>query len=536
MADLSTLIKQGRNEDIWNKYCGFLDLNLDEFMEIQERLLIEQIHLLGNSVMGRMLLGDNIPTSIKEFREKIPLTTYSDYIGYLDDQREDVLPRKPVAWAHTSGRSGEYRFKWVPYTKEMYEKIAEGIIGAMIISNCSRRYEINLEVNDAVLLATAPPPYISGILIHAIAALTDFEFLPPIEMDDKLEFRERMTMGFSMAIKQGVDFFYGIASVLVRVGEQFEEGGGSTKPSLDLLRPDVLFRLVKGAITARIKNTPMLPKYLWNLKGILTGGTDTSIYLDKIEHYWGRRPLEMYGLTEAGVVGTQTWNRVAFTFLPDMAFWEFIPHEDHLKSLEDPDFKPKTVLYNELKPGIYEMVHTNFHGGIFTRYRAGDLVRVLGTRDEETNVNLPQIRFWSRARDIINLGGMVLLTEKDIWQAIENTKIEYYDWVARKEGKEGKEYLHLFIELDTAGKTDVDSIAKEISHCLNELNPDYHSFLDILGYDPIKVTYLNPGAFGAYMDYMESEGADLAHTKPPHMKPDKDQMNLLMKGKRLSKK
>ncbi len=68
-------------------------------MEIQERLLLEQIDELGNSMMGRMIMGDMIPTTVDEFRRMVPLTTYKDYRGYLDIQRDDVLPRKPVAWA-----------------------------------------------------------------------------------------------------------------------------------------------------------------------------------------------------------------------------------------------------------------------------------------------------------------------------------------------------------------------------------------------------------------------------------------------------
>jgi len=69
MTELSTLIKQGRKKEIWTKYCGFFDLSIDEFMEIQERLLLEQIEELGKSLMGRMIMGDVIPSSIDEFRE-----------------------------------------------------------------------------------------------------------------------------------------------------------------------------------------------------------------------------------------------------------------------------------------------------------------------------------------------------------------------------------------------------------------------------------------------------------------------------------
>ena len=65
MTDLNTMLEQGRHKEIWMKYLGFLDLSIDEFMEIQERLLLEQIELLGNSMMGRMLLGEKIPKTVE---------------------------------------------------------------------------------------------------------------------------------------------------------------------------------------------------------------------------------------------------------------------------------------------------------------------------------------------------------------------------------------------------------------------------------------------------------------------------------------
>ena len=535
MTNLLDLFKQGRNEEIWAKCCGFLDLNVAEFMEIQEHLLLEQISLLGKSMMGRMLMGDIIPTSIEEFREVVPYTTYKDYLGYIDEKREDVLPRKPHVWAHTSGRSGEYKFKWVPITKQMYDTFAELVIGSMIFSNCTQRGEINLELNDKVLLATAPPPLITGFFVNSISDSIDLQFLPPLEISHKVDFQERIALGFDLAMKKGLDYFYGISSILVRVGERFEDGSGSTKISLDLLRPGLLYRLIKGLITSKIKNTSLLPKYIWDLKGIVTGGTDTSIYRDQIEHYWGRKPLEVYGATEIGAVASQAWNFKGLTFAPDMSFLEFIPNDEYLKNKEDPDYHPKSITLNELELGIYEIVCTNLHGGIFTRYRVGDLIEVISLRDDEINVNLPQIRFYSRAGDMINLAGMALLTEKNIWEAIEGAEIDYYDWVARKELLDGKIYLRLFIELKSPKNIDIDQTKSKISESLKNINPDYDEFESMLGYDPLKLDLLNPGAFGAYMDYQKSEGADLAHTKPPHMKPTSEQMNKLLGGRRLKK-
>ena len=104
MTTTTELLRQGREDEVWRKYCGFLDLSLEQFMEIQERLLTEQLELMSRSELGRMLMGDDPPLDLEAFRQRVRLTTYEDYAPYLDERREDVLAEKPVAWAHTSGR------------------------------------------------------------------------------------------------------------------------------------------------------------------------------------------------------------------------------------------------------------------------------------------------------------------------------------------------------------------------------------------------------------------------------------------------
>jgi len=534
MTQYNQLLRQGRYNEIWTKYCGFLDLSKEEFMDIQERLLLEQIELLGTSMMGRMLMGDILPKSIEEFREVVPLTTYDDYLGYLDQKREDVLPRKPLMWSHTSGRSGEYKFKWVPYTQKMYDRLGEVVIGSMILASCSQKGEINLSSLDTVLLATAPPPYVSGLLSYSTEDQLEIRFLPGLKEGDQMEFRERIGAGFKLAMRYGLDYFYGIASVLVGIGEQFEQGGGTTSFSLDMLHPAVMWRLIKGFMSAKLKNKNPLPKDIWNLKGIMTGGTDTSIYKDLVEHYWGRMPLEGYACTEGGTMAVQAWNYQGMSFFPETNFLEFIPHEEIQKNQADPHYQPQTVLYHELEPGIYELVFTNFHGGIFTRYRVGDLFEVISTRDEELNIDLPQVRFYARKTDTLNLAGFAVLTEKNLWQAIEAADIPYHEWVARKEVKENKSYLHIYLEMEVDNHRSPNFIKEAVRETLRSQISDYRNLEEMLNYQALKVTLLNSGAFSAYMEYQQSQGADLAHTKPPHMKPTPEQMNTLLKGHKLT--
>ena len=57
------------NSDIWQEYCGFLDLSMDEYMHIQYRLLNEQIELLSKCGLGQRFLKGNFPKNAEEFRQ-----------------------------------------------------------------------------------------------------------------------------------------------------------------------------------------------------------------------------------------------------------------------------------------------------------------------------------------------------------------------------------------------------------------------------------------------------------------------------------
>jgi|AutmiccommuBRH23_1029490.scaffolds.fasta_scaffold00388_32 hypothetical protein len=522
MTTTKELMKQGKKAEIWTKHCGHLDLNIDEFMEIQERLLFEQIDYLKNSVIGKALLGETMPTTIEEFCNLIPLTTYMDYDPFLKDQNSDVLPFEPYGWARTSGRSGEYPWKWAPYTKQMYDQLGNGSLSAILMSAATQRGEVMIDPHNVLLLGTAPRPYMSGYLSLSVEDQSGFRFVPPLAEGETMEFAERINAGFKQGMITGLDYFYGLASILAKIGERFESGGGSGKFSPAMLRPNVMFRLVKGMINAKVGKRSMLPKDIWKMKGVLTGGTDTDIFRKKIEYYWGKQPLEGYACTEGGIFAFQSWNYKGMTLLPDSNFYEFIPYDEHIKSNIDKTYTPKTLLFRDLVPGIYEMVFTNLLGGVFTRYRIGDLIEVVSMRDDEIDINLPQIRFYSRCGDIIDLAGLIRLSEKAIWQVIEATGIKYIDWIARKEEKEGKPILHLYLELPEGATTPMDEIEESLRVNFRAMNNEFGDFEKMLGMENFVVTRLKDGAFATYIDEQRKAGADLAHLKPTHMQaPEK---------------
>jgi len=516
MPTTTELLRQGRRDEVWNKYCGFLDLSLEEFMEIQERLLMEQLQLVGRSKLGHILMGDDPPQDVEEFRRRVPLTTYEDYAPYLDEKREDVLVEKPVAWAHTSGRTGSY--KWTPYTARAFTRIGEGNMTALILATARHRGEVRLEPGDVFVWNLAARPYVSGYAALSLTELFDFHYVPSVEEMEKMSFQERIQVGFQTGLRTGIDIIGSISSVLVKMGEQFAEGTSSGGFSPALLHPAVLFRLGRAWLRSRLAGRPLLPKDLWRVKGIGVGGTDTSIYRSKMIEYWGVEPHENYGCTEtSGVMATQAWDRKALYFLPDTCFYEFIPESEWVRSRSDAGYIPQTVLMDEIKIGERcEVVITNFYGGPFLRYRLHDLIRFTSWQDEKTGIELPSMVFASRDADFIDLAGFTgLIDEKLVWQAIENAGIPYVEWAIRKELLDEHAGLHLYIELKE------DLLAEDVAHRVHEelktLNPFYADLESLIEVHLLRVTLLSPGTFLRYVQERQAAGADLAHLKPPHM-------------------
>ncbi len=531
MANATELLRQGRRDEIWRRYCGFSSLSLSETMRIQERLLLEQLRLLGTSELGRQILGGRVPTTVEEFRQNVPLTTYKDYSPYLLEKREDVLPRKPQWWLHTSGRSGEYDLKWVPYTPQMVQRTNECALACVILASCSRRGEFVFEEGDTMLFTLAPFPYISGAFGLGLEAEFNFTFLPPTKVAEKMEFAERIQEGFRLGLRDGIDAFNGVASVLLRIGEQFASGSGSMKPSAYFLHPQVLFRLVRGLVRSRLAGrSHLLPRDLWTVKSLCAGGTDTAVFRKKIEEYWGRSVTEAYACTEGGIIASQLWNLKGMTFFPDFNFFEFIPEQDARRSRADPSFKPKSCTLAEVEAGQrYEIVFTNLLGGVLTRYRVGDLIEIVALRDEELDVDTPQMVFYSRADDVIDLASFVQLTEKSVWRGLEASGVPYVDWTARKEYEGQKILLHIYME-PKDGAADAATIRDRLHQGLITTDPFYADLQNMLGMDPLVVTLLAPGTFKRYMDARIAEGLDLARLKPSHMNVPDTVLNKLLQA------
>ncbi len=529
------LMRQGRKDELWQMCCGFLDLSLEEFMTIQRRLLLEQTELLTGCEMGRRLMGGAMPETIDEFREQVPLTIYSDYLPDLVEKREEGLPVRPAIWAHTIGRAGEYDAKLVPFSARSLTEL-ERLAGAVgLLSSCDEHGNFPLKEHMPALSTLGSRYYGTGVIGYMVKQALGLDFVPTNANGNTLQ--DRIREGFREGLYRGLESCGGLSSIMVYVGEMFRQGGLGIDARFLLGHPSASARLLKGLVKSRLANRPMLPRDLWSFRAIIGGGIDSAVFHDSVEELWGRRPLEVYGGTEGGIYATQTWDYQGLTFVPSLNFFEFIPESEWFKWQMDNSYRPATVLLDEVKEGaLYEVVITNFHGGIITRYRPGDMVRISSLRNDRLNIDIPQMVFEKRADDLIVIFGVGYLTERLIDEAIENSGIRHRGWVARKEVVNSKPALNIYVEPADGYVAGERGMAAAVHAELERLDDTYHfnvykyaygnatKFLDL---KPVQVTLLPQGAFSSYVSQRQAEGMDVSRVALPHVNPSDEMLSML---------
>lgn len=508
---------------IWQEYCGFLDLSMEAYMRIQNRLLEEQMKLWCKSPLGQKILKGKCPNTIEEFRSQVPLTTYEDYADVLLLKKEEMLPDKAIVWIQTTWEGGKHPIKLAPYTSGMVQTFRNNILSCLIMSTSDGRGNFDVEIGDKFLYGLAPLPYVTGLIPLGLSAEFRMEFLPPVEEAVNMTFSERNKKGFKLGLKKGIDFFFGMGSVAYYVSKSVSslsdgKKSGSTLKSMMAMQPSMALKYIQAKKKCKEENRELMPKDLFKLKGFLSAGTDNRCYKDDLEELWGVRPLEVFAGTEPSFVGTENWSRNGLYFFPDAGFYEFIPEDEMYRNLDDPKYQPRTVCIDEVVAGeVYEIVLTVFKGGAFARYRVGDMYRCLGTSCREDNTSLPRFEYIDRVPDIIDIAGFTRISENSVNNVIELSGLDVIDWVALKEftQEKGRPYLHLYVELSSnmvVNRAVSREILKDhLTIYFKYVDQDYHDLKRILGMDPLEVTILKCGTFAAYE---EKNGKKLRHINP----------------------
>lgn len=162
------------HEQLWQEYCGFLDLSLDEYMRVQAHLLMEQLHLMAGCALGRRFFEGEAPDSVEAFRQRVPLSDYEDYADCLLMRREEELPAKPLMWLETTWEGGAHPRKTAPYPKGMLDSYRDNMLAVVMLANASERGRFSVLRAARVLYTLAPLPYATGLFPEVMKREVDF--------------------------------------------------------------------------------------------------------------------------------------------------------------------------------------------------------------------------------------------------------------------------------------------------------------------------------------------------------------------------
>ena len=514
---LDAKLRSGDSEALWREYLGFMDLDLEGYMAIQNRLMLEQIGAWCRSGLGKRILGGAAaPESIDDFRKTVPLTTYDDYADILLQKRDDDLPEPAAIWIKTTWEGGKHPVKVAPYTQGMLDTYRINMGACLMMFGATGKGRFS--VGKRILSGFAPLPYATGLMGLMLRQETDMRFLPPYEIGKDLSFSKQTKLGFKMALDEGMDYLFSMGSVAYCISRMLTVPGkrrGGAK-----LSPRVMLRYLRAKARCARENREMLPRDLFSLTSLVCAGTDNACYKDDLEAMWGVRPMELFAGTEPTLIGVETWNRNGLYVFPNPCFYEFLPLDEAEKLEANAAYTPATVLMDGVAVGEkYELIISVLKGGAFARYRTGDVYCCEGLGSREDQTLLPRFRYIDRMPDVIDIAGFTRITCDSIASVIELSGLPIGGWFAAKEhDAAGHPLLHLYVEMQPGRAVNyalTSEILKEhLGIYFKYLDSDYKDLKKLLNMDPLEVTILTTGTFERFE---QAKGRRIRAINPPRL-------------------
>lgn len=492
-------LKRSSRGQLWQEYCGFLDMSLADYMYTQNRLMEEQLRLWAASGLGRQMLHGAEVRTIDDLRARLPLTTYANYADALLAKRSDLLCDEPAVWIQTTWEGGLRPIKLAPYTRSMLDTYRHNLLATMMMATARHKGDFNIKSGDRILYGGAPLPYATGLMPSLFDEDIRFTWLPDANMNSALSFSQRIKKGFAMAMSGGVDFFFGIGSVANYITESFGASGGGRKGNLNISLGNAL-RYVRAKYISRRDGRPVLPGDIFRLKAFFYAGTDARCYRDRLTQAWKMQPMELAAGTETTCIGAETWEHKGMVFFPDACFYEFIPEAEMRRNLRDSNYEPRTCLMDGVRTGeTYELVVSVLHGGAFMRYRIGDLYHCLSAGSGA----LPRFTFVDRVPSVIDIAGFTRITESSMQEVIRLSRLTLGDWTLKKEfdGRDNP-FLHMYLEIPPEAQGSEVAIrsllTEHLSLYFKYFDSDYGDLKKLLNMEPLEITVLKFGTIAAY--------------------------------------
>lgn len=482
--------------------------------------------------------------SVVEFQERVPLTTFDDYAGYVYRMTEGgesgLISAYNIAhYAKTSGTMGNP--KRIP--------VSDRAMGVMNRYNMQLRTKV---ICDAIGFDWANPPYLNliesqlttlknGATYGAISAKVIGQmgdYLPmlmtsPLEAlvpDPKTNTRY-LHARFALMNPEITSMGFSFSSILLELMQYIESEWEMLVDDIEKGTIDESVKMpadVRASVLGKIQpmperaaqlreifsqgfDEPIMPKIWPNLtifSGVATGGFAT--YYNKLRQRYAGDGVRLFyvGLNASeGILSVpMDVDCPDSVLIPDSVFYEFIPIDS-----EDPG---DIVTIDGVEVGkTYEIVITNQSG--FYRYRIRDAVKVTGMYN-----NTPMIQFQYRIDQTISvlgekttelvLRGVAERVERELGYSMEDFSVfGDVDSVPMR-------YVML-MEATLPEGLDPGAVAAELDKGLCEGNPSYGDKVAKGMLDHLRLLFLQPETYLLYRDVMISKGAASAQLKPPRI-------------------
>ncbi|XP_059652957.1 probable indole-3-acetic acid-amido synthetase GH3.1 [Cornus florida] len=303
-----------------------------------------------------------------------------------------------------------------------------------------------------------------------------------------------------------------------------------TKPTLreymgQILKPDPeLAELVSGECSA--DNWDGIIPRIWPntkyLDVIVTGAM--AQYIPTLDYYSGGLPLActMYASSECyfGINLNPMCkpSEVSYTIMPNMAYFEFLPHEPNSSGLTR-DSPPKLVDMVDVEVGKeYELVITTYAG--LYRYRVGDILRVTGFHN-----SAPQFHFVRRKNVLLSIDSDKT-DESELQNAIANaskllrefnTSVVEYTSFADTKTIPGHYVIYWELLVKDSANSPSEKVLNQCCLAMEEsLNSVYRQGrVSDNSIGPLEIRVVKSGTFEELMDYAISRGASINQYKVP---------------------
>lgn len=483
--------------------------------------------------------------SVKEYQEKVPITTYDDYAHYIYRMTEKGEKNLISAYeinhfAKSSGTMGNP--KRIPVSTkagEISQKYLYNIRSAIVANELGTDW-INepifnlIECSISTLKNGATYGAISGNIILSLGEHLPLFFTSPIEaLIPDIETNTRYVHSiFALMSKNITNIGCSFTSLLLEILRYIKSNWEILVEDIEKGTINESIKMpteVRQSLSEKIKPMPERAKELrkifenhlddqfvpliWPklqvMFGIGTGGF--SNYLEKIQEDFTGKDIAFYyvGLSASEGFFTTPYelNNPDAILIPDGVFYEFLPLDS--ENLSD----IKTL--DEVEVGKeYELVVTNLSG--FYRYRMRDAVRVTGIFNET-----PIVEFLYRIDQNISLLGEKT-TEQMIRGSVNQTEkelgLEVVDFsVYGDEDSDPMKYVCLLEIEGSLRDLTKEDVKETFNKILNDANSSLKQKIDKGFLDSTEIKFLQPETYLLYRDLMISKGASSAQLKPPRI-------------------